>query len=163
MSLELDPSISRIVSNPLIVVFFVLFLVGGYLLYSAIFALIGSIVNSDKEAQNFIFPVVMLLILPVMVGMSLVQNPDAGWALALSFIPLTSPTMMMMRIAFLAPTATQYSLVSGILGESILSFVLLVLGVTATVWVAARIFRVGILMYGKRPTLPELVRWARHG
>ncbi|RME23691.1 MAG: ABC transporter permease, partial [Candidatus Zixiibacteriota bacterium] len=87
MSLELDPSISRIVSNPLIVVFFVLFLVGGYLLYSAIFALIGSIVNSDKEAQNFIFPVVMLLILSVMVGMSLVQNPDAGWALALSCIP----------------------------------------------------------------------------
>ena len=146
----------------MIVVFFVLFMIVGYLLFSTIFALIGSIVNNEKEAQSFIFPITMSLILPVMVGIHIVQEPNSTLSLALSYIPFFAPTTMMMRIIFLAPTVTEYSLFSGILGESILSFIILVISTLIVIWLTAKIFRIGILMYGKRPTLPELVKWIKY-
>jgi len=134
----------------------------GYILYSTIFSLIGSIVNNEKEAQAFIFPVTMSLILPVMIGIHIVQEPNSTLSLALSYIPFFAPTTMMMRIIFVAPTVTEYSFFSGILGESILSFLILVVSTLIIIWLTARIFRVGILMYGKRPTLPEIVKWIKY-
>ncbi|MDD3732902.1 MAG: ABC transporter permease [candidate division Zixibacteria bacterium] len=160
--LVISSDISRLVFNPVIVVFFVLFMIMGYLMYSTIFALIGSIVNNEKEAQSFIFPITMSLILPVMVGIHIVQEPYSTLSLALSFIPFFAPTTMMLRIIFLAPAATQYSFFSGILGESILSFIILTIMTVVIVWLTARIFRVGILMYGKRPTFPEIVKWIKY-
>jgi len=161
-AIQVDPAISRIAFNPVIVVSFILYFVSGYVLYSALFALIGSIVNTDKEAQNFIFPISITLILPVMVGIGVVKDPYATWVLVMSYIPFITPSMMLMRIIFLAPTATEYSFFSGILAEATLGFVMVVAATLVTVWVTARIFRVGILMYGKRPTLPEIIRWVRH-
>ncbi len=161
-TLELEPAVERIVFNPVIVTFFILFFVSGYVLYSTLFALIGSIVNSDKEAQHFIFPITITLIIPVMIGIAVVQDPYATWVLVLSYIPFLSPTMMLMRVIFLAPTATSYSFFSGILAEATLAFLLVVVTALLVVWITARIFRVGILMYGKRPNLPEIIRWVRY-
>lgn len=162
MALDINSAVSRMVFNPVIVGGFVMFFITGYIMYSTLFALIGSIVNSDKEAQNFIFPITITLILPLIVGSSVIQNPYATWAVVLSYIPFFAPTMMMLRIMFIAPTTTHYALFSGILGESILSLILIVIATLAIIWITAKIFRVGILMYGKRPTLPELVKWVRH-
>ncbi|MBD3401612.1 ABC transporter permease subunit [candidate division GN15 bacterium] len=158
----ISDSISRVVFNPVIVTFFVLFLVSGYLLYSTIFALIGSILNSEKESQNYIFPIVIFLMLPVIVGIGVVRDPYVIWAQVMSYIPLFSPTMMIMRIMFIAPTETSYSLFSGIVFEGTVSFLLVVAATLLMTWISGRIFRIGILMYGKRPTLPELMRWVRH-
>lgn len=160
--LEITSGISRLVFNPMIVIFFVLFMIVGYVLFSTIFALIGSIVNNEKEAQSFIFPITMSLILPVMIGIHIVQEPFSMLSTVLSFIPIFAPTTMMLRIIFVAPTLTEYSFVSGILGESILSFIILVIFTLIIVWLTARVFRVGILMYGKRPTLPEIVKWIKY-
>ncbi len=161
-TLSISDAIGRMVFNPVIVVFFVLFMISGYLLYSTIFALIGSILNSEKESQNYIFPIVMFLILPVILGIGVVRDPYVTWAQVLSYIPLFAPTMMIMRIMFIAPTQTDYSLFSGIVAESTISFLLVVAATIGMIWLTGRIFRIGILMYGKRPTLPELVRWVGH-
>jgi len=77
-------------------------------------------------------------------------------------VPFFTPTLMMMRIIFIAPSATHYSLFSGILGEATLAFIILLLTTLAVIWVSARIFRVGILMYGKRPTLAEIIKWVKY-
>ncbi|MFQ6008902.1 MAG: ABC transporter permease [Candidatus Zixiibacteriota bacterium] len=159
---DIDPSIDRILFNPAIICFFILYMISGYILFSSFFALIGSIVNTEKEAQNFIFPVVMVMVLPFMLGIHVVQEPNSTLSVVLSFIPFLTPTMMIMRIIFIAPTLTEYSLFSGIIGEAALAFILVVLTTLGMIWLTAKIFRVGILMYGKRPTLPEIVRWVRY-
>jgi len=161
-ALQIDPAIERIVFDPFIIGSFVAFMVAGYLLYSTLFALIGSVVNNEKEAQSFVMPITLSLILPVMMGVYLVQEPNATVAKVLSLIPIFTPTMMMMRVIFVAPTMTDYSLFSGLLGEAVLGFIILSLSVVALIWVAAKIFRIGILMYGKRPTLPEIIKWVKY-
>ena len=161
-SIPIDPSTSKLIFHPLVVVFFVLFLISGYMLYSTLFALVGSIVNTEKEAQNYVMPITMSIILPVILGLSVVQEPNSALATTLSFIPLFAPTMMMMRIVFVAPAATSFSPFSGILGESILAFLIVVAATVGIIWLTAKIFRVGILMYGKRPTLPELIKWLKY-
>ncbi len=159
--LQINTAISRMVFNPVIVIFFVLFFVVGYILYSSLFALIGSIVNSDKEAQNFIFPITISLIIPVMIASSVARDPNVIWAKVLSFVPFFAPTMMLERVVFIAPSVTEYSLFSGIVAEAALSFILVCLTTLGVVWLTAKVFRVGILMYGKRPTLPEIIKWIR--
>ncbi|MCP4685469.1 MAG: ABC transporter permease [bacterium] len=159
--LEIDPAVGRMVFNPVIVTFFLLFFISGYIMYSSLFALIGSIVNSDKEAQNFIFPITISLILPVMVAFAVVRDPGATWVQVLSFIPFIAPTMMLERIVFVVPSLTEYSLFSGVVAEATLSFILVCLTTLGVVWLTAKVFRVGILMYGKRPTLPEIIKWVR--
>ncbi|MFH1686692.1 MAG: ABC transporter permease [bacterium] len=160
--LEVDPAIDRMVFDPVIVVFFTLFLVMGYLFYSTLFALIGSIVTSEKEAQNFIAPLSISMIIPFMVGIAVVQDPFSTLARVLSMVPLTAPTMMVMRVAFVAPTLTEYSLFSGIIGEALLSWLILSAVTLGMIWMTGKIFRVGILMYGKRATLPEIIKWIRY-
>ena len=160
--LDIDPAIDRILFNPAIIIFFILFMVSGYILYSTLFALIGSIVNSEKEAQSFIMPITMLMILPFILALHVVQEPNSALSVTLSLIPFLTPTMMMMRLVFVAPTLTDYSLFGSIIGEATLGLVLVILTMLAIVWLTSRIFRVGILMYGKRPTLPEIVKWVKY-
>jgi len=158
----INPGIAKIVFNPVVLTFFCLFLIFGYLMFATLFALLGSIVNSEKEAQNFVMPITMLLVAPFIIGIAVIQEPNSTMARSLSMIPFFAPTLMMMRIIFVAPSVTEYSFFSGILGEAILSFVLLLVATFFVIWLSSRIFRIGILMYGKRPTLPEIIKWVRY-
>ncbi|MFQ5453515.1 MAG: ABC transporter permease, partial [Candidatus Zixiibacteriota bacterium] len=126
---EIDPSIDRIIFNPVIIIFFILYMISGYILFSTLFALIGSIVNTEKEAQSFIFPITMVMILPFMIGMYIIQEPNSTLSVTLSLIPFLTPNIMIMRIIFIAPTLTEYSLASGIIGEAILGFILIVISI----------------------------------
>jgi ABC-2 type transport system permease protein len=161
-TLQMNASIARIAFNPMIVTFFALYFITGYIMYSAIFALVGSIVNNDKEAQSFVVPITMSLIFPVIVGIGIVQNPYATWVQVIGYIPFFTPTLQLMRVIFLAPTAGTLSFTSGILMEATLGLLVVIVATTGIIWVTSRIFRIGILMYGKRPTLPELIKWVRH-
>ncbi len=161
-SLAITNSIDRIIFNPVIVIFFVCFLIIGYIMFSTLFALVGSIVSSEKEAQSFVAPISMLLVVPLVMGLHIVQNPDSTLSLTMSMIPLVAPTAMMMRIIFLAPTLTNYSFFGSIIGEATLSLFIVTATTIGLIWLTAKVFRVGILMYGKRPTLPEILKWIRY-
>lgn len=129
---------------------FLFFFFGGYLLYSAMFAAIGSAVDDQTDAQQFMFPVTIPLILSYIVSINVIINGDPNGPLAfwLSMIPVTSPIAMVMRLPFGVPT-----------WQLLLSGALLIAGFVGTTWVAARIYRVGILMYGKKVTYGELSKW----
>ncbi len=138
--------------NPIIFAYFVLFFVLGYLLYSTIYAGIGAIVNSEQEAQNLITPVVLLLVIPLIMMGFIVKNPDSTLVSIMSMIPFFSPIMMFARINLTNPPFYEIAL----------SIVILILSIVGLIWVVSKIFRVGILMYGKRPTLPEIIKWIRY-
>ena len=129
---------------------FLFFFLGGYLLYSAMFAAIGSAVDDQTDAQQFMFPVTIPLILSYIVSINVIINGDPNGPLAfwLSMIPFTSPIAMVMRLPFGVPT-----------WQLLLSGALLIAGFVGVTWVAARIYRVGILMYGKKVTYKELSKW----
>lgn len=131
----------------LLVVFYVL----GFFFYAAIYAAAGSVCTTDQEAQQIQMPVVMCLILPIMLMGLILRNPDAPWLVALSFVPFFAPTLTVMRA----------SLVDVPLWQILGSMLSLVLGFVVVAYLGARIFRVGILMTGKRPTVPEIFRWVR--
>jgi ABC-2 type transport system permease protein len=134
---------------PKIVTLFLFFFLGGYLFYSALYAAIGSAVDSETETQQFIFPVMMPLLLGYTLSLSIVTNdPYGNIAFWLSMIPFTSPIAMMVRLPYGVPG-----------WQLALSMALLVLGFIGTVWVASRIYRVGILMYGKKTSLKEMIKW----
>jgi len=130
---------------------FVGFFLGGFFMFSGIYAAVGSMVSSDEEANQVQLPVVVLLVGPVMVLTSVIQNPSSTWATVASLFPLFTPILMWGRVVAGGAPAWQIAL----------SFVLMALAVLAIAWLAGRIYRVGILMTGKRPTLPELWRWVR--
>jgi len=159
-NLSIDADISNILFNPVLILFFLVFLVLGYLLYSTLFALIGSLVNSDKEAQGFIFPITLTVMLPTILAMYIVQEPESTIATVLSLIPFMTPTMMVIRLNIIGPDS--FSLANPIVLQSIIGAILTFLTFLGVVWFTSKIFRIGILMYGKRPTLPEIIRWMRH-
>jgi ABC-2 type transport system permease protein len=131
---------------------FIFFFVGGYLLYGALFAAVGSAVDSEADTQQFIFPISIPLIFGFIISEMALQNPD-GKALAYaSHVPLTSPVAMMVRVATGSVP----------FWEVVVSMLLLVIAFVFTTWVAAKIYRVGILMYGKKPTYKELWKWMRY-
>jgi ABC-2 type transport system permease protein len=128
---------------------FLFYFLFGYLLYSAIFAAVGSAVDNETETQQFMIPVTLPLIFTFALAQSfIINNPDSSLSVWLSMIPFTSPIAMMIRIPFGVPA-----------WQLALSMFLLVLGFVLTTWVAARIYRVGILMYGKKASYKELARW----
>ena len=132
-----------------IVLCFLFYFMFGYLLYSALFAAVGSAVDNETETQQFMLPVTMPLIFTFILSQSvIVNNPDSNLSVWLSMIPFTSPIAMMIRIPFGVPPL-----------QIAISMVLMVLGFLFTTWVAARIYRVGILMYGKKPSYKELAKW----
>jgi ABC-2 type transport system permease protein len=133
----------------LVLVSFVVFFLLGYFLYAAMYAAVGAAVNTIQEAQHLVFPVLMPLVLGVMFFPAVLQSPDSTLSTVLSLIPLLTPLIMFLRITVVAPPAWQIAL----------SILLTLASIAAIAWVAARIYRVGILMYGKRPTFPEIVRW----
>jgi ABC-2 type transport system permease protein len=127
---------------------FLFYFLGGYLLYGALFAAIGSAVDSEADTQQFMMPITIPLIFSFVVAQSVIQNPDGAMAFWLSLFPLTSPVIMMVRIPFGVET-----------WELLLSMFLLVLGFIGTTWIAGRIYRTGILMYGKKINYKELWKW----
>ncbi len=130
---------------------FLFFFLGGYLLYAALFAAIGSAVDNETDSQQFMMPVTIPLILSmVMLGM-IINNPSGSVAFWFSIIPLTSPIIMMLRIPFGVPA-----------WEIALSAGLLILGFLFTTWFAAKIYRTGILMYGKKVNYAELWKWLKY-
>ena len=135
-----------------LLIYFVVFFVLGYFLFATLYALVGSTVSSEEEAQQAQIPVTMLLIVPMVIFNMIIANPTSTASIVLSMIPFFAPTLMMMRIAVVNPPFWQILLSMGIMVATIL----------LCVWIAARIYRVGILMYGKRPSIAELGRWLRY-
>lgn len=133
---------------PLILVAFLFYFFVGYLLYSSLFAAIGSAVESATEAQQFTFIVMIPIILSFLLAQYTMQDPDSTVAFWASMIPFTSPINMMVRLPYGVPV-----------WELVLSMSLLVVGFLACSWISARIYRVGILMYGKKATWKELSKW----
>jgi ABC-2 type transport system permease protein len=131
--------------------FFVIYFIGGYLLYASVFAAIGSSVSQQEDTQQFITPVMILIVFALYAGMASMNNPDGPLAFWCSLIPLTSPIVMMVRLPFEVS-----------LWEKLLSIALLYLAAFGIVWLSAKIYRVGILMYGKKPNIRELIKWARY-
>lgn len=128
-----------------------LFLIGGYLFYSSIYAAVGSAVDNIQDASQLLSIAIIPIILGLLLSMQAAQDPSSGLAFWASMIPLTSPMVMMSRIPF------------GIPGwQILLSIVILYASFVGMVWIAAKIYRVGIFMYGKKPTVVELIRWARY-
>ncbi len=127
---------------------FVFYFIFGYLLYSALFAAIGASVDNETDSQQFMLPVTMPLVIAMMFIGQVMQEPDGVIAFWLSMIPLTSPVVMMIRLPYLGPD-----------WQVLLSMMVLVLSFLGAVWFAARVYRVGILMYGKKPTYKELFKW----
>lgn len=136
------------VNIPLILGMFLFYFVGGYLLYSALFAAIGAAADSETDTQQFMLPVTIPLILAYIAAATVINNPQGNVAFWFSIIPFTSPIVMMVRIPFGVPYT-----------DVILSMVLLILGFLATTWLAGRIYRTGILMYGKKVSYRELLKW----
>jgi ABC-2 type transport system permease protein len=137
---------------PYVFFYFVVFFILGYFLYSTLFAAIGSMVNSEKEAQQLMMPVIMMLVVPLLMIMFVMRSPGSSLSVVLSLIPFFAPMLMMLRISVLLPPWPQ------VLG----SILLLVLAILFMIWLSAKIYRVGILMYGKPPRLAEIVRWIRY-
>lgn len=133
-------------------VYFVVFFILGYFLFGTLYAAIGSLVNSEKEAQQLVMPVTMFLIVPIMLMIFIIRAPNSPIAVFLSFIPFFAPILMFLRITVLIPPFGQ-------IGASI---VILILTILFMIWLTAKIYRVGILMYGKRPKFAEIVRWMRY-
>ncbi|PYP89667.1 MAG: hypothetical protein DMF61_03080 [Blastocatellia bacterium AA13] len=137
---------------PGLLICFVTYFVLGYFLFATLYSIVGSMIASEEDAQQLMFPVTMLNVIPMVLFWTVVRNPNGGFAIGMSLFPFFAPTLMMMRIAIISPPVWQI----------LLSMLLMVLSILGAVWIAARIYRVGILMYGKRPSLAELGRWIRY-
>ena len=124
----------------------------GFVLFSAILAGVGSICNTIKETQSLMMPIMLVFIIPLVAWVRLAQEPNGGLARVLSYVPPATPMVMVLRLSSGSTIWT---------GEILLSILVLALGVLATVWIAAKVFRTGILLYGKRPGPREILRWLR--
>jgi ABC-2 type transport system permease protein len=154
MSSSVQLYIAELLNLPIatILISFILYFIGGYFLYSSFYAAIGAAVDNETDSQQFLLPIIMPLILGVYIGFfTVINDPHGSVATVFSMIPLTSPIVMMMRIPFGVP-----------LWQIILSLVLLFATFFLVVWFAAKIYRVGILMYGKKPTWKELIKWSKY-
>ncbi len=154
IGIELQNVINAFYNLPIanLIIAFILFFIGGYLLYSSLYAAIGAAVDNETDTQQFLLPILMPLILAVYIGIfTVIEDPHGTVSTIFSFIPFTSPVVMLMRIPFGVP-----------LWQQGLSFLLLVSTFMVTVWFAAKIYKVGILMYGKKPSYKELIKWIRY-
>lgn len=130
---------------------YIIFFIGGYLLYAAMFAAVGSAVDNIQDAQQLQTPITIPLILSIVVLINVIQNPGSSMAFWFSIIPFTSPVVMMARISYGVP-----------LWELALSIVILYGSFVAITWLSAKIYRTGIFMYGKKPSFKELLKWAKY-
>ncbi|GAA3522121.1 ABC transporter permease [Aquimarina addita] len=151
---EIQLLVQDILKLPLgtLVIFFFIYFICGYFLYSAIYAAIGAAVDSETDSQQFMLPILLPLMLGVYVGFfSVLEDPHGVVAVTFSMIPLTSPIVMLMRIPFGVPW-----------WQIIVSIGLLVGSLIFMVWFAGKIYRIGILMYGKKPSYKELLKWLKY-
>jgi ABC-2 type transport system permease protein len=142
--------ISRI-NFPLMIGMFMFYFAGGYLLYSSLFAAVGAAVDSETDTQQFMLPIVFPLIFGFFIAQMTIQNPEGPAAVWFSIIPLTSPVVMMVRVAM--------GFDAGTIWQLYLSMGLLIAGFLFTTWIAGKIYRTGILMYGKKISYKELYKW----
>jgi ABC-2 type transport system permease protein len=151
--LKLNEVIDSAMNQPwgLIIFSFIFYFITGYLLYASMFAAIGSAVDNETETQQFMLPVTIPIIIALMVAMGTMQNPESSLGFWCSMIPLTSPIVMMARIPFGVP-GWQIAVSMGIMLVSFMFFV----------WMASKIYRVGILMYGKKASWKEMIKWMRY-
>lgn len=147
---EVFASIEQI-DFPVILFSFLFYFLGGYLIYSALFAAVGSAVDNEADSQQFMLPITAPIIFSFVMAQVVINNPESAMSFWLSMIPFTSPIIMMVRIPFGVPY-----------WELALSMALLVIGFIATTWLAGRIYRTGILMYGKKISYKELWKWLRY-
>ncbi|HQN98247.1 MAG TPA: ABC transporter permease [Bacteroidales bacterium] len=136
------------VNIPLVLLTFIIFFLGGYLLYSALFAAIGAAVDNEADTQQFMLPVTIPLLITIILSGFVINNPQSQLAVWLSIIPFTSPVSMMMRIPFGVPV-----------WQLILSIILLVATFIICTWIAGKIYRTGILLYGKKITWADVIKW----
>jgi len=150
---DLQIALQEMKSLPILTMFFsfIIYFLGGYLIYSSIYAAIGAAVDSETDTQQFMMPVLMPLIIAIYVGFSVIENPHGPIALGFSLFPLTSPIVMLMRIPFGVPW-----------WQIAISMFLLIVTFIGIVWFAAKIYRIGILMYGKKPSYKELYKWLKY-
>ena len=134
-----------------IIVSFIVFFLLGYLLYATMFAAIGSLVDNNTDSQQFTLPVTVPLIIAIISAVYIVNDPDSSLAVWLSMIPFTSPVVMMVRIPFGVP-----------IWQVVVSVILLAGTFVGMTWVAAKVYRTGILMYGKKPTYKEIFKWLKY-
>ncbi|MEI6047840.1 MAG: ABC transporter permease [Bacteroidota bacterium] len=135
----------------LIIICFIFYFITGYLLYASVFAAIGSAVDNETETQQFMLPVTIPIIMGLMVAMGTMQNPESSLSFWCSLIPLTSPIVMMARIPFGVPY-----------WQIAVSMVLMLVTFAGFVWMAAKVYRTGILMYGKKTSWKEMWKWLRY-
>jgi len=134
-----------------VVMYFIFYFLGGYLLYSAMFAAVGAAVDNQQDAQQFMLPITIPIIASIVMAQFIIKDPNSNLAFWMSVIPFTSPIIMMIRIPFEPP-----------FWQILLSMVSLILGFLGTTWMAGKIYRVGILMYGKKVSYKELWKWMRY-
>ena len=134
-----------------VIISFIIFFLLGYLLYATMFAAIGSLVDNNTDSQQFTLPVTVPLIIAMISAIYIVNNPDGSLAVWLSMIPFTSPVVMMVRIPFGVP-----------IWQVVVSAIILAGSFIGMTWVAAKIYRTGILMYGKKPTYKEIFKWLKY-
>jgi ABC-2 type transport system permease protein len=130
---------------------FLFYFIGGYLLYGALFAAIGSAVDNETDTQQFMLPLTIPMIISIALAQSIMVNPDGPAAYWLSLFPLTSPVIMMIRIPFGVPYT-----------DLVISMALLILGFLGATWLAGKIYRTGILMYGKKVSYKEIWKWIKY-
>jgi ABC-2 type transport system permease protein len=133
---------------PLLIGMFIFYFLGGYLLYSSMFAAVAAAVDSQSDLYQFMFPISLPIIISISLISSIIENPDSNFSFWMSLIPLTSPVIMMARLPFGVPA-----------WQIATSVVLLIGGFMFTTWLAGKIYRIGILMYGKKITYKELFKW----
>jgi ABC-2 type transport system permease protein len=156
---EMQPYINEMIKIPwlLLITSFIVYFILGYLIYSSIYASIGAAVDNETDTQQFIFPIILPLMLAIYVGFfSVFSNPHGPIAVGFSLFPLTSPIVMLMRL----PSGLGEGGVP--IWQLVSSIILLVITFIGIVWLAAKIYRVGILMYGKKPTYRELLKWLKY-
>ena len=137
--------------RPIVFVYFFVFFILAYLTYVCVYAIAGAVCNSEKEAQQFMMPIMLFMMMPWILMMPIVMNPDAPFAVAFSMSPVFGPITMFVRALVTDPPMWHMAV----------SIAVSIATIAAFFWVTAKIFRVGILSYGKRPTIPELLRWIR--
>jgi ABC-2 type transport system permease protein len=145
------PQIAFPTIDPLVAVALVLFFILGYTFYASLFAAVGAMVSSQEEAQQASQPVLMMLVFSIIFVQPVMTNPTGQLALTMSYLPFSAPIIMPMRMT--ATPVPPMEIIGSLLGVAV--------ACVAATWLAARIYRVGLLMYGKRPSMAELVRWIR--
>ncbi|MBZ5537152.1 MAG: ABC transporter permease [Acidobacteriia bacterium] len=135
-----------------VLAYFVMYFILGFILFATLYAAIGAMVNNDQEAQQVQMPITMLVVIPILMMGLVMRSPDSSAAVSLSLVPFFTPILMFMRITVQMPPALQI----------LASIAIMLVSIAFFIWLSAKIYRVGILMYGKRPTLPELVRWLKY-